>query len=103
MMTGRFAMTGRGRPLPSGEPAMASAMRSAGSMGWTSLAAMVVGLAVIYAGGVSWLAVAHVDSLSTAMAAGLVPFVILDLLKLTAAAMILPQAWRSHLPKTSKY
>lgn len=61
---------------------------------WTSLAAMVAGLAVIYAGGVSWLAIAVVHSLSGALTVGLVPFVVLDLLKLTAAAMILPRAWR---------
>jgi len=61
---------------------------------WTSLAAMIAGLAVIYVGGVSWLAIAFVHSLSAALTAGLVPFVVLDLLKLAAAAMILPRAWR---------
>jgi biotin transport system substrate-specific component len=60
----------------------------------TSLSAMLVGLGVIYAGGVSWLAVAILHSLSGALTTGLVPFVILDLLKVTAAALILPQAWR---------
>jgi biotin transport system substrate-specific component len=60
----------------------------------TSLLAMVAGLLVIYAGGVSWLAVAHVGSLGAAMTFGLVPFVLLDLLKLAAAAMILPKVWR---------
>ena len=61
---------------------------------WTSLAGMLVGLGVIYAGGVSWLALAFVHSVSGAVTAGLLPFVVLDVLKVTAAAMILPQAWR---------
>jgi biotin transport system substrate-specific component len=60
---------------------------------------MLVGLGIIYAGGVSWLAAAFVHSLTTAMATGLAPFVILDVLKLTAAAMILPQAWRLLGPR----
>lgn len=60
----------------------------------SSLAAMLVGLTVIYAGGVAWLATAFTASFTTAIAAGLAPFAILDVLKLTAAAMILPQAWR---------
>ena len=60
----------------------------------TSLAAMLAGLAVIYLGGVSWLAIAVTHSLSGALTAGLLPFVILDVLKVTAVAMILPQAWR---------
>jgi biotin transport system substrate-specific component len=72
---------------------------------WTSLAAMIAGLAVIYLGGVSWLALVFVHSFSGALTAGLVPFVALDLLKIAAAAMILPRAWRlmAHFPNTSKY
>jgi biotin transport system substrate-specific component len=61
----------------------------------TSLAAMLVGLAIIYVGGVSWLAVAVLGSFSGAVHAGLIPFVVLDVLKTAAAAMILPQAWRA--------
>jgi biotin transport system substrate-specific component len=60
----------------------------------SSLGAMLVGLAAIYAGGVAWLAAAFLHSLTAAVTAGLMPFVVLDVLKLTAAAMILPQAWR---------
>ena len=60
----------------------------------TSLAAMLAGLVVIYLGGVSWLAIAILHSFSAAVTMGLVPFVVLDVLKVTAAAMILPQAWR---------
>jgi biotin transport system substrate-specific component len=55
---------------------------------------MLVGLVVIYLGGVAWLAAAFTSSVGTALTAGLAPFVMLDVLKLTAAAMILPQTWR---------
>jgi biotin transport system substrate-specific component len=65
----------------------------------SSLGAMLAGLAVIYAGGVSWLALAFVHSLSGAVTAGLAPFAALDVLKLIAAAMILPQAWRVIGPR----
>ena len=60
----------------------------------TSFAAMLAGLAVIYLGGVSWLAATFLPSPGAAVTAGLAPFVVLDVLKVTAAAMILPQAWR---------
>ena len=59
----------------------------------TSFAAMLVGLAVIYAGGVSWLAT-FLPSPGAAVAAGIAPFLLLDVLKVAAASMILPQAWR---------
>lgn len=69
----------------------------------TSAAAMLVGLAVIYAGGVSWLAASVTHSLPAAVAGGLTPFVALDVVKVAAAAAILPQASRlagrdRHLP-----
>ena len=60
----------------------------------TSFAAMLAGLGVIYLGGVSWLAAAFLPSAGAAVTAGLAPFVVLDVLKVAAAAMILPQAWR---------
>jgi biotin transport system substrate-specific component len=60
----------------------------------TSFAAMLVGLAVIYLGGVSWLAAMFLPSPGTAVAAGIAPFLVLDVLKVAAAAMILPQNWR---------
>jgi biotin transport system substrate-specific component len=60
----------------------------------TSFAAMLAGLGVIYLGGVSWLAAAFAPSATAAVAAGIAPFLVLDVLKVTAAAMILPQAWR---------
>ncbi|MCC7008644.1 MAG: biotin transporter BioY [Acidobacteria bacterium] len=56
--------------------------------------AMLAGLGVIYAGGVSWLALAHVGAVGSALTIGLAPFVLLDVLKLAAAAMLLPKTWR---------
>jgi biotin transport system substrate-specific component len=60
----------------------------------TSYAAMFIGLLIIFAGGVSWLAVAITGSLATAVATGFLPFIVTDLVKIAAAAMILPAAWR---------
>jgi biotin transport system substrate-specific component len=60
----------------------------------TSAGAMLAGLAVIYAGGVSWLTVAYTHALSTAITMGLAQFVVLDVLKIAAAAATLPRAWR---------
>jgi biotin transport system substrate-specific component len=59
----------------------------------TSFASMLVGLAVIYAGGVSWLALLPGQSLATAIIGGFLPYIALDLLKAAAAAKILPSVW----------
>lgn len=66
----------------------------------TSLAAMGAGLAVVFLGGVSWLAwlmpaaSGHGPTgLQSAIATGLAPFVIADLIKLALAATILPSVW----------
>lgn len=59
----------------------------------TSLIPFLVGTVVIYIFGVAWLAV-MLGSLSKAIAAGLLPFLIGDAIKLVAAAMALPAAWR---------
>lgn len=61
----------------------------------TSVLAMAAGLAVIFTFGVSWLAwgLPHVG-LFAAVGSGLVPFLLADLLKLFAAATLLPAAWR---------
>jgi biotin transport system substrate-specific component len=61
---------------------------------WTALAAMLVGLVVIYVGGVSWLALTVTHSVPAAVTVGLRWFVALDVLKLAAGAMILPAAWK---------
>ena len=61
---------------------------------WTSVVAMLAGLTLIFAGGVSWLSIAFTHSLTTAAAQGLVPFIPIDLVKVGIAALILPQTWR---------
>jgi biotin transport system substrate-specific component len=60
----------------------------------TSFAAMSVGLAVIFAGGVTWLTLGFTHSWSSSMSTGFWPFVGADLLKVAAASMVLPQIWR---------
>jgi biotin transport system substrate-specific component len=64
----------------------------------TSVIAMAAGLAVVFAGGVSWLALlapgASDRSLQAALVAGFYPFVLADCLKLLLAAAIMPAAWR---------
>ena len=53
---------------------------------------MMAGLAIIFITGVLWLA--KDLGLSTAVAVGLVPFVAADLIKVAAAAAILPAVWK---------
>lgn len=62
----------------------------------TAVVAMVCGLAVVFAGGVSWIALAvqPARGLSGALATGFVPFIVPDLLKLLVAAAALPGLWR---------
>jgi len=62
----------------------------------TAVIAMVCGLAVVFTGGVLWLTLASRPSigLSGALATGFVPFIIPDLLKLLAAAAVMPGRWR---------
>lgn len=60
-----------------------------------TLAAMVIGNAVIYLFGVSWLAtiVGGFAGSSGALALGVYPFLLGDALKALAAALLLPAAW----------
>ena len=58
----------------------------------TSILAMGVGLSVIFAGGVLW--IARVAGLETALATGLYPFIIVDVIKVIAAGLVLPTAWK---------
>jgi biotin transport system substrate-specific component len=62
----------------------------------TSLCAMACGLAVIFFGGVMWLAffARPAVGLAAALRVGLYPFVPLDVFKLVAAAWITPGLWR---------
>lgn len=59
----------------------------------TSFVPFLVGTVVIYLFGVSWLAVL-LGSFSKAIVAGLLPFLIGDGIKLVAAALALPAAWK---------
>ena len=61
----------------------------------TSLLAMAAGLAVVFAGGLSWLAYGPTAlGLSGAVATALTPFLAADLVKLCLAAGVLPTVWR---------
>ncbi|RJP49635.1 MAG: biotin transporter BioY [Anaerolineaceae bacterium] len=59
----------------------------------TSIIPFLVGTVVIYACGVAWLSIV-LESLSKAIQFGLLPFLVGDALKLVAAAVALPIAWR---------
>ena len=66
----------------------------------TSVVAMLTGLLVIYAAGVTWLGLftrgseAAASGLSAAFFAGVYPFIIPDLIKLAIAAGFVPALWR---------
>jgi biotin transport system substrate-specific component len=71
-----------------------------------SFVAMLAGLAVIFAGGLSWLALFVQPSrgFSGALASGFTPFIAADLLKLAGAAGAMPLLWRIvGRPNTSTY
>ena len=68
-------------------------------LGWDrrlrgSIAAMVIGSAIIYAVGVTWLAMAANLGAGDALQYGLYPFLPGDILKLLVAAGLLPIGWR---------
>ena len=59
----------------------------------TSILPFLVGTAVIYIFGVTWLTIL-MGSFGKAVAAGFLPFLIGDAIKLIAAALALPAAWK---------
>ncbi|HSD83425.1 MAG TPA: biotin transporter BioY [Anaerolineae bacterium] len=59
----------------------------------TSILPFLVGTVIIYICGVAWLAVV-LGSFSKAITAGLLPFLIGDAIKLVAASLALPAAWK---------
>jgi biotin transport system substrate-specific component len=68
------------------------------TLGWdrtlrSSISAMLLGSVAIYAIGIPWLAASAGVSIGEALELGLYPFVVGDLLKLLAAAGLLPIAW----------
>jgi biotin transport system substrate-specific component len=64
----------------------------------TSVFAMIAGLAVVFAGGVTWLAVGYLPPSSgrvdLALQIGFYPFVIADVAKVCLAAAVLPAVWQ---------
>jgi len=58
----------------------------------TSILAMAAGLAIIFFGGVSW--IARLAGLDVALATGLYPFIVVDVIKIIAAGLVLPTAWK---------
>ena len=66
-------------------------------MGWdkrvsTTVAAMLAGEIVLYAFGVCWLAI--MTNIMIALAVGLYPFIVGDILKVVLAAAVLPAGWK---------
>jgi len=58
----------------------------------SSILAMAVGLSVIFAGGVLWLA--NGVGMTAALSVGFYPFLVVDLIKIVAAGLVLPSAWK---------
>jgi biotin transport system substrate-specific component len=72
----------------------------------TSVVAMACGLAVVFAGGVSWLAfgIGVPRGVAGALAIGFTPFIVADLIKLLVAAGAMPALWwLVDRPNTSRY
>jgi len=65
---------------------------------FTAVVAMVCGLAVVFAGGVSWIAFISRPALGLAGAVriGFTPFIVADFVKILAAAGIMPSLWFLH-------
>jgi biotin transport system substrate-specific component len=59
---------------------------------FTSIVAMFAGLSIVFAGGVSW--IARLAGLDVALATGLYPFILVDVIKIVAAGLVLPTAWK---------
>ncbi|MEN8041397.1 MAG: biotin transporter BioY [Actinomycetota bacterium] len=62
----------------------------------TAIPSFLVGNAIIYAFGLPWLlyALPSINSVGTAIAAGLTPFLVGDLIKIGLAGIALPTAWK---------
>ena len=62
----------------------------------TAVLAMVCGLAVVFAGGLLWLTLVSrpAGGFSAVLAAGFLPFIVPDVLKLLVAAAVMPGLWK---------
>ena len=69
----------------------------------SSVAAMLIGLAVIFLGGLSWLTLTVTHSAGAAMTLGLRWFIALDVVKVLAAAAILPLSWKLIGARSADY
>ena len=83
--------------------AMAAVVGALARRGWdrtirSSISAMLIGEIALYAIGVPWIAAAAGIGIQRALVLGLYPFVVGDVLKLLAAAGLLPAAWRLPPP-----
>jgi biotin transport system substrate-specific component len=66
----------------------------------TAVIAMACGLAVIFAGGVFWLAAfVQARGLGAALAEGFYPFIVADFVKLLLAAAVMPSLWWLTRPR----
>ena len=59
---------------------------------FTSIVAMGAGPSIVFLGGVLW--IARFSGMETALATGLYPFIIVDVIKVVAAGLVLPTAWK---------
>ena len=59
----------------------------------TSIIPFLIGTVIIYAFGVAWLTIV-LGSFSKAITAGLIPFIVGDLIKLIVTTLALPAAWK---------
>lgn len=59
---------------------------------FTSIVAMAVGLSIIFVGGVAWLW--RLTGLDSALATGLYPFIVVDVIKIVLAGLVLPTVWK---------
>ena len=66
-----------------------------------TVAAFIVGTLTIYVLGVSWLSYATGMTIREAVAAGMAPFIVGDIIKAIAAGALLPSVWKSINPGTS--
>jgi biotin transport system substrate-specific component len=69
----------------------------------TAVVAMLCGLALVFVGGVSWLALAQRlgrSGWSAALAAGFYPFILADCAKVLVAAAVMPALWRVIPPRS---